>query len=825
MNLLLSLIITLFVCNLDQGSLFQTDSSFVFDEMVTENQTDAVFEARISGIVRSVTSGEPLQGATVYIQELERGVTTGDDGYFELLLPAGEYTLQVQYLGMETITREIVVSAEEIRLEFEMEEQDMDLGEIIVEGVGFGDHIRGAVTGVEVVTISDLTPLPQFMGEIDVVQSLVALPGVQTVGEGASGFNVRGGREDQNLVLMDGAPIFNSSHVLGLFSVFNPDVTDGFALYKGHMPERFGGRLSSVLDVSMRSGSMQEFKVHGGLGLYSGRAMIEGPIIRNRLSFLMAGRGAASGIIFQVAGKERDMMRISLPQDVYNSSARFYDTNLNLSYRVNNDNRISLSYYGSHDFFRFSDEFGYSWGNRIANLKWRSALSDHLFSDFSVVKNQYNSSYFTPIGPDAFDLQTGIGYLRLQEELLYTGFQNLTINGGFEWTQYSSNDESITPYHNQSVIATEKVPKDRGRELALYLGNELELGNHLLLLLGVRYSQFDHIGPGTLFEYDQNTSRTASSITDSTLFASGDKMASYQGFEPRISARISLSTNSSIKISYNRTRQYIHQISNSVSPTPADIWQVSTSHLPPQKSHNYSIGYFQNFKDGDWEISIDFYYRDVEDLVEYIDFAELFLNPHIETDLISARGKAYGSEINIRKNSGKWTGWLSYTLGRTFVKADGLFAEESINRGEWFPSNYDQPHNVNLTGVRSLGENSAFSFNFTWRTGRPITAIRSGYLDNSTTVPVFTDRNSERIPDYIRLDLSFLIADNIWAYRTPDPNRRISDSANITFYNILGRKNAFSVFYQRKPGAAVPSPYRLSVLGAVIPSFTYNLNF
>lgn len=305
MNLLLSLIITLFVCNLDQGSLFQTDSSFVFDEMVTENQTDAVFEARISGIVRSVTSGEPLQGATVYIQELERGVTTGDDGYFELLLPAGEYTLQVQYLGMETITREIVVSAEEIRLEFEMEEQDMDLGEIIVEGVGFGDHIRGAVTGVEVVTISDLTPLPQFMGEIDVVQSLAALPGVQTVGEGASGFNVRGGREDQNLVLMDGAPIFNSSHVLGLFSVFNPDVTDGFALYKGHMPERFGGRLSSVLDVSMRSGSMQEFKVHGGLGLYSGRAMIEGPIIRNRLSFLMAGRGAASGIIFQVAGKER----------------------------------------------------------------------------------------------------------------------------------------------------------------------------------------------------------------------------------------------------------------------------------------------------------------------------------------------------------------------------------------------------------------------------------------------------------------------------------------------------------------------------------------
>lgn len=810
--------------NIDPGTLFHSNDGYVLDRKDSEEQPTAINEIRITGIVTSGNTGEPLQGATIYIQEVEQGITTDEDGFFELTLAPGEYTIRVQYLGMESITREVIVD-EDTHLEFMMNEQDLDLGEIIVEGVGFGDNIRGAVTGVEVVSIRDLTQLPQFMGEIDVVQSLVALPGVQTVGEGASGFNVRGGREDQNLVLMDGAPIFNSSHVLGLFSVFNPDVTDDFALYKGHMPERFGGRLSSVLDVSIRSGSMREYKVHGGLGLYSGRVMFEGPIIKDKLSFLIAGRGAASEVIFQIVGKERDMMRISLPQDVYNSSASFYDSNLNLAYRVNSNNRVSLSYYGSHDSFKFSDDFGYSWGNQIGNLKWSSALSDHLFSDFSAVKNHYKSSYFTPIGPDAFDLQTGIGYTRFQENFLYTGLQNQTINAGFEWTHYSSDDESIAPYHDRSVIATEKVPKDSGREIGFYLGDEIELGRQIQFSLGIRYSLFHHIGPDTQFEYQEGVPRTGSSITDSTGFTSGEKIATYQGFEPRISARISMTDDSSIKFSYNRTRQYLHQISNSVSPTPADIWQVSTSHLPPQKSHNYSIGYFRNFDGTNWETSIDFYYRDVDDLVEYIDFAELFLNPHIETDLISAKGKAYGSEINIRKNSGKWTGWLSYTLGRTFVKADHEFPDRRINKGEWYPSNYDQPHNVSLIGVRSLGENSAFSFNFTWRTGRPITAIRSSYLDNSTTVPVFTDRNSNRIPDYIRLDLSFTIADNIWAYRTPNPNRRISDSANITFYNILGRKNAFSVFYQRREDAAVPSPYRLSVLGAVIPSFTYNLNF
>ena len=786
--------------------------------------TGAIEDVRLSGRITDSKTGNPLQGATIYIVELRRGTSTDSDGFFTLTLPKGDYQIRVQFLGMETRIEEVSLT-DNRWLDLALTERDTGLDEIVVQGVGFADNIRGAVTGVEVVSISDLVQLPQFMGEIDIVQSLTALPGVQTVGEGASGFNVRGGREDQNLVLMDGAPIFNSSHVLGLFSVFNPDVTAGYALYKGHMPERFGGRLSSVLDVSLRSGSMDEFKMSGGIGLYSARLMLEGPILKEKTSFLLSGRGAASDVVFAIAGKDRRMMRVSFPADVYGSSARFYDTNANITHRLNSQNTLSLSYYGSSDFFRLDRDFGYSWGNQIGSFKWSSSITDNLFSEFSAAKNQYKSSFFTPDGPDAFLLNTGIGYERLGEHLFFTGLESMTLSAGGEWTRYKSDAETLSPYHDASVIATERVEKDSGQEFAIYIGNEIELNSSILFSVGIRYSHFNQLGPGTVFDYDESQPRSVSSVTGSSDFSTGDKMISYSGLEPRITSRISLSENNSIKLSYNRTRQYIHQISNSTSPTPADIWQVSTQHLPPQKSDNYSVGYFRNFANGEWETSIDIYYRDVDDLVEYIDFADLFLNSQIETDLISAQGQAYGSEFNIRKKSGRWTGWLSYTLGRTFVKAESDFPERSINRGDWFPSNYDQPHNFNLTAVRSLGEKSAFSFNFIWRSGRPITAISSNYLDNDTIVPVFTDRNRERIPDYIRLDVSFTIADNIWKHRVPDPNRRISDSANITFYNLLGRKNAFSVFYRRAPGASVPSPNRLSVLGAVIPSFTYNFNF
>lgn len=778
----------------------------------------------LSGIITEKDTNNPLQGATVYVEKLDQGAVTDSTGIYHLSVPQGTYVIRFRFLGMKTVNKHVIIYSSG-ELNVAMQEQDIELGEILIEEQGFGDNILGVATGVEVVSVSDLEQLPILLGEVNVVQSLLSLPGVTSVGEGSSGFNIRGGREDQNLVLMDGALLFNSSHVAGLFSVFNPDVTEGYSLYKGHMPVRYGGRLSSVLDVKMKQGSAEEYKVSGGIGFYSGRLMLEGPIIRDKTSFLIAGRGSYSDWILKLAGSERDLMGISFDQDITNSTAFFYDMNANISHHINENNRVVLSLYGSDDYFRYSDNFGYSWSNRMASLKWNSALSQNLFSELSAVTYCYSSSHFNPSGIDAFLLKNGIGYYKLKENILYRVFENHTINAGFEWNRYKSDDETVEPYDVNSTVVFDRVEKDHRQELAFYLGDEIDITSGISLSLGLRYSHYSQLGPARVFSYQDGVARSQQTITDTTRYASGERIVNYGGFEPRISSRFSLGPSSSVKLSYNRTRQYIHQISNSTSPTPSDIWQPGTSYLPPQAANNYSMGYYKNFHNDLWETSVEIYYKDFDNLVEYIDFARLFMTDHIETELLSGNGMAYGLELSVNKSSGKWSGWLSYAYARTFVKVSNDIAGEEINQGDWYPSNYDQPHSINLVVKRRLGERSAFSFNFTYRTGRPVTALSSNYVDRVTTVPVFSQRNEYRIPDYIRLDISFTIAENIWKGRTVDPNRRYHDSMNISFYNVLGRKNAFSVFYQRPPEAFVPKAYKLSVLGSVIPSVTYNFSF
>lgn len=780
--------------------------------------------AVLTGKITAEETGEPLQGATFFVEELQRGTTTDSTGTYEIQLPKGQFTIRVQFLGRVTHEFSIMVYSDG-ELNIRMQESELGLDEIIVEGTGRSDPLRGAIPGVEVVSITDLNEVPVLMGEVDVINSLTSMAGVQTVGEGASGFNVRGGSEDQNLVLMNGAPIFNPSHILGLFSVFSPDATEEFSLYKGHMPEQFGGRLSSVLDVSMKRGSKEDFSFHGGVGLYTARATVEGPIIKGKTSYLLSTRGAASGVVFALAGKNRELARFPIDADIYESSAHFYDGYLNIHHDFNENNLLSFSVYGNKDYFRYTDEFGYSWTNQLANLNWSSAFSDNLYSDFTADINRYNGEFFTPSGPEAFLLQNGIGYTKLKEHLLYTGIENVSLRGGTEWTRYTSDDETIEPYNDGSSREFNNVEKDHGHELAFYLGSEIDVTSAILLSLGVRHTTYQQLGPAVVNEYEPGVSKSTSTIIGSTEYSSGEKIVQYSGFEPRLSSRFSINDKSSVKLSYNRTRQYIHQLSNTMSPTPADIWQVSTTHIPPQKAHNYSIGYYRNFDKPELETSLELYYRDIDDIVEYNNFAELFMNPNIETELLAGKGQAYGAEFSVRKNRGTWTGWLSYTYGRIFVKADNSETGNQINNGDWFPASYDQPNQVNLTTIRDLGEESAFSMQFTWRSGRPITALSSNYVDGSTTVPVYSDRNEYRIPDYIRLDISFTIAENIWKAWDPDPNNRIESTANFTLYNVLGRKNAFSVFYQRPENSSVPQAYKLSVLGAVIPSFTYNISF
>jgi hypothetical protein len=770
------------------------------------------------------SEGSYLQGATIYVEELDRGTTTNQEGFFSFSIAQGEYTMIVRYIGMETLSLRVRIHSADT-LHIILSDQEQDLEEIIVEGSAFGSILRRPVTGLTTSSINDLEQLPQLMGEIDVVQSIISLPGIQTVGEGASGFNVRGGREDQNLILMDGAPVFNSTHVLGLFSVFNPDATDNFSLYKGHMPEKYGGRLSSVLDVELRSGSFDEFSLRGGLGLYSGRMMAEGPLVKDRTSFLVSSRGAASGVIFALAGKNRDLMSVSLPADVYNSRADFYDTNLKISHRLNRSNTIDLSMYGSHDFFRFSDDFGYSWSNKIANLKWNGILTEDLFVDASIAGNSYSSNNFTPSGPGNFNLQTGIGYARINSNAVFTPFDNQIIRFGGEWIRYSGHDQKLEPYTGESIRPDEITAGSRGDELSFYAGNEIELAPSFTVSIGGRYTLYQQKGPATVYEYAENEAITQGSAVDSTVYSSGDNVVTYRGFEPRLSVSYSIGTSQSVKLSYNRSKQYIHQLSNSTTPTPADLWQVSTPYIPPQQSDSYTLGYYRRFFENDYESTTEVYYRDIQNLVEYRNFAQLFMNSRLETAIMPAKGRSYGIETSVQKNNGDWTGQLSYSYSRTFARTLSRYPETTINSGDWYPADFDQPHNLFLSGVRQMGENSAFSFNFTWRSGRPFTSLQTGFQDSGTTIPIFSDRNKSRIPDYIRMDVSFTIADNIWKNREPDPDRRREGSVNITLYNVLGRANAFSVFYQRPDLAVVPGAFKLSVLGAVIPSITYNFTY
>lgn len=768
--------------------------------------------ATITGTITD-HDNNPIDGASILVEEKQIGTTSDAQGNYILTMAPGSYTIRFSYLGREPVIKEVrLYSSGELNAQ--LRETALDMEEIIVEGNQYDDNVGGVITGVENVTIREMEEIPVLLGEVDVVNTLKLLPGVSTVGEGASGFNVRGGRTDQNLVLMNGAHLFNSSHVIGLFSVFNPDIIESFTLFKGHIPARYGGKLSSVLDVKLRDGNFEAFKLQGGVGIAASRLTLEGPIGDNT-SYLAAGRLTYSDWVLGLVKEP----------DISGSEASFYDTNIQLTHRFNDLNTASLSYYRSYDDFQFSDRFGYSWGSRLLNFKWTSVISDKFASSFSAVHGSYSSSYYDPSGVDSFNLENGIDYINLKENILYDLNSRHSLNAGLEWNYYDGLPETVEPYNEQSTIREDEISKEQGREMAAYISDDITLGE-LQLSLGLRYSLYQNLGPGQVFLYEPNLPRTADTIIDTTTFSKGEIIKTYGGLEPRISARFNLGQSSSVKMSYNINRQYNHSISNSNSPTPSDIRQVSNRYIPAQTAYSYSAGYFKNFKNDTWESSVQLYYKDIDDLVEYRNFAELYLNEHLETELLSGSGKSYGLELNLEKTTGSWTGWLAYSYARTFVKVPGS-EQGSINNGEWFPSSYDQPHSLSLVAKRRLGEKSAFAVNLTYKTGRPITAITSSYNTGSTAIPVFSERNEYRIPNYFRVDISFTVAENIWKNRTVDPNRRYKDSMTIAFYNIFSRDNAFSVFYRRPEDASsfIPKAYKLSVLGAIIPSITYNFSF
>lgn len=760
-------------------------------------------QARLEGVVRNQDDGQTIAGATIYFPELETGASTDADGRFALQLPIGRQTFTLSYLGYNTLTAAVHVFNDG-RIEIDLEKVGIALEEVVVEAQAADANVSSAAIGLTQLRTEDIRKLPAFMGEVDVLKSLLQQPGVSTVGEGANGFNVRGGNVDQNLVLMDEQFVFNTSHALGFFSAFNPDMVSGVNLYKGYMPAQYGGRLSSVLDVEMRDGNARQFMMKGGVGLVSARISAEGPVIRDKSSFLAGFRTTYSDWILN---------QINIPE-VRNSSARFYDANLRYTHRFDENNQLIASLNAARDETVFNDEFGFDYATRGGQLTYRKILDQRLTSALSATASQYDA-----MGKELRDsvtsaqLYTRYQYLKLKEVLTYNPNNDLSLLAGFSGIYYRILPGEKKPFGRLSTVVPIILETEQALESAVFSGVDWSASPRFSLSAGLRLVFYRALGPGSYFNYENPELPAEESITGQTDVSAGETIARYQSLEPRLGLRYSFNPQTSVKLGYSRTTQFINQLANLTTPTPVSIWQLSNRYIEPQRAHGVSLGLFKNLRNNAWETSLEGYYRHIDRLIDFRDFAELSANPHIETELHDGTGRAYGLELSIRKNKGDLNGWLSYTYSRTLQQID------EINNGEWYPAHFDKPHNLTLVANWQLTGRISLVLNYTYSTGRPITAPIGRYTAaGQFSVLEYSDRNQVRIPDYHRLDAAFTLDQS---YRK---TKRFKSNWTLSIYNLYGRRNPYSVFFQPNNNR-LPRAIRLSVLGSAFVSLSFNFFF
>ena len=766
-------------------------------------------EATLSGYIKDAATGEELIGATIYIEELKTGTSTNVYGYYSLSLPPGEYNLVFSFIGYQS--RSLTVQMVESQtMNVELETEDVRLEEIVVtaESVPEVESVEMSTAKVDIQTIQRM---PALLGEVDVVRSIQLLPGVSTVGEGAPGFNVRGGSIDQNLILLDEAPIYSSSHLLGFFSVFNPDAVRDITLYKGGIPARYGGRLSSVLDVRQKEGNTKKFGMQGGIGLISSRLLVEGPIKEDKSSFMVAGR-RSYGDLF---------LRLSSNEDLNSSIVYFYDLNTKVNYKINDKNRLYLSGYFGRDVFRGAiDNVEFNWGNRTGTLRWNHLFNDKLFANFTAINSDYNYQLeFSEDGAEAsleeFDWTSGITNYNLQADFTYFPALGSTVDVGLSGIFYRFNPGNVTIRNSGGPAENPlRIENEYGIEAAAYASHEKKINNQLTLKYGLRYSTFSNIGERDIFIYENDDPSPGNAVIDTVSYDAGEVIEFYDGLEPRLSINYTLNARTSLKASYNRMYQYIQLVSNTTAATPIDIWAPSNRYTRPAIVDQVALGYFKSLHQGAYEFSAEVYYKHFQDLIDFRNGAELILNETLETELLSGEGRAYGLELLLKKPQGRWTGWLSYTLARTERQVDG------INNNEYYPSNFDKTHDISLVLNYNINERWSASANFAYMTGRPMTIPSGRFVYEGLVIPDYTGRNGARTPDYHRLDLSLNYEP------TPKNQRRWRNTWNFGIYNVYARRNPYSVFFQQnEDNPTQTEAVRLSIFGNIIPSVTYNFIF
>lgn len=761
----------------------------------------------VSGYVKDDQSGETLIGISIGKTGTTIGALTNEYGFYSLTLPAGTHELQFSYMGYTQQKMTITLTGNKT-IDVKMKRTDAQLQEVVITGKEQQKAINTISTSVAKLDIQELKKLPTLMGEVDVLRAIQTLPGVTTVGEGASGFNVRGGNSDENLILMDEAPVYNSTHLMGFFSVFNPDAVKNINLYKGSFPAEFGGRTASVLDIRMKDGNNQKLQVNGGISNIFSRLSVEAPIQKDKSSFIVAGRRSYIDVL----------MKPFLKGDMKDSKVYFYDLTAKANFKLNPKNTLFVSGYFGRDVFGFGKEANINWGNTTTSIRWNHVFNSKLFMNTTAYYSKYDYSLKFTSAEDSNENQT----FSWKSNIINYGFKpsftwylntNNTLHFGVQGVYYTFKPgTTVAKEENNSSAIT--LDNKHALESAVYLDHELKLGDKFGIQYGLRVSGFNYMGEGTAYYYNDTTPNVRRRVVSEKHFGAGESIKNYYNLEPRLSVKYKMNSTSAVKASYTRASQYMHQLSNTASPTPLDIWTPSSNNVKPQVADQFALGYFYNAPGGTFEVSAEAFYKQMDNQLDYIDNAQLELNKYIEADLLAATGRAYGIELYAKKEVGKTTGWISYTLSRSERKTPG------ISDGEWFKNRYDRPHNLNVVVTHELNKKSSLSANFVYASGAPSTFADSRLEYQGWDIPYNTTgkRNNYRLPDFHRLDLSYTLQGK--------ERKRWHGEWVFSLYNVYARKNAYSVYFrQNEDDASKKEAIRLSIIGTIIPGITYNFKF
>ncbi|MGL2994153.1 TonB-dependent receptor [Flavobacterium sp. TSSA_36] len=767
----------------------------------------------LSGTISDKNSNETLIGVNIFFPDLKMGVTSNEYGFYSITLPKGRHTIQISYLSYTTL-EETINLEQNTKSNWQISPIDNILDEVVITDTRTRTEIKKPEMSVNKLSIATIKKMPVVLGETDVLKSILLLPGVTNAGEGASGFNVRGGGADQNLILLDEATIFNSSHVFGFFSVFNPDAIKDLKLYKGGIPSRFGGRASSVLDIYQKDGNSKKFHMNGGIGLISSRLLAEGPLVKDKGSFLIGGRGSYAHLFLKLSPEQKD------------NSAYFYDLNAKLNYKLTDNDNLYFSGYFGRDVFSLSKSFTNIYGNSTLNLRWNHLYSDKLFSNLSLIYSDYY--YGLDLDFVGFKWDSGIKNYNIKYDFKNYVAEGFKLNYGLNAIYYDFNPGTIIPSNENSGINSDQLDKKYAFEPAIYLSADHDITKNLSLSYGLRYSLFYRLGQSTVNIYTDNNPvvfndqlqlyEKATPIS-TQYYGKNDVIQSFDNFEPRFSAAYQLNDDQSIKASYNRMVQYLQLVSNTSSPTPLDVWTPSDNFIKPQIADQVALGYFRNFNEGMYSIEVETYYKKIKNRIDYIDGAELIANKALEQVILNGQMRTYGLEILLKKNEGKLNGWISYTLSKSEQQTPGRNALESgINNGQWYNSVYDKLHNLAVTSSYTLNEKWTFGANFSLQSGQPVTYPEGQYEYEDIVVPSYGLRNANRLPAYHHLDIA--------ATLTPRKNNNRSYKSEWVFsiYNLYNRRNAASINFRQNIDTGLNEAVRTSIFG-MVPAVSYNFKF